>query len=179
MATRFMTAPLLIADDVDDPNAGIVAERMESWRDLARVKLGAIDFDLYTQTMEELRKAFVWDPDGDTGALITTLIAPTVWAQLAELRDVVERGDSVRDALIAARRLQDDLIYFRSLLGTETVQALDILSPFENYLSAIEIVQVIMETLRTDPASAALRATQELLLNEFADGSAVDLGIGE
>jgi len=66
--------------------------------------------------------------------------------------------------------LQDDLIYFRSLLGTETVQALDILAPFENYLSAIETVQVIMETLRTDEASAALRTTQEALLNEFADG---------
>jgi len=161
---------LLIAEDADDPNAGVVAARMGSWLDLARVKLGAIDFELYAQTMEELRKAFVWDPDGDTGALITTLIAPTVWAQLAELRDVVERGQSVRDALVAARRLQDDLIYFRSLLGTETVQALDILAPFENYLSAIETVQVIMETLRTDEASAALRTTQEALLNEFADG---------
>jgi hypothetical protein len=159
-----------IADDPDDPNALTVAAKMDTWRDAALARQRAIDLDRYTYFIGELRKELVAEPSNDTGELITTRIAPDIWSQLADLRDIVERGDSVSDALHAARRLQDFLLYFRSLLGSEAVQALDMLAAFESYLTAIHTVQAILGGLGVDAASNVMRHAQESALNELAEG---------
>jgi transposase-like protein len=159
-----------IADDPDDPNARTVAAKMDTWRDAALARARAIDMDRYAYFIGELRRELVAEPANDTGELIATRVGPDIWRQLAELRDIVERGESVSDALTAARRLQDYLLYFRSLLGSEAVQALDILAPFENYLTAIHTVQALLGSLGVDAASNVMRQAQEAVLNEFADG---------
>ncbi len=159
-----------IADDPDDPRAMTVAAKMDTWRDSALARLRAIDLDRYTYFTGELRRLLVAEPNNDTGELIATRVAPDIWKQLADLRDIVERGESVTDALTAARRLQDYMLYFRSLLGAEVVQALDILASFEGYLSAIHTVQSLLGALGLDAASNVMRQAQESVLNEFADG---------
>lgn len=162
---------MTIADDPDDPNAATVAGQMDAWQNDARAKLDSLDFERFAHTLSELRKELVSEPPNDSGALIATLVAPVVWTQLADLRDVVERGESVSEALTAARNLQDYLLYFRSLLGSETVQALDTLAPFENYLTTIHTVQAILGALGgNDAASTVVRNAQEAVLNELAEG---------
>jgi hypothetical protein len=169
VAFELFDRALVIADDPDMPGAAIVAARMDSWRDSAREKLRDLDIDQLGFILNEIRKEMVNEPSSDSGALITTLAAPAVWKQLSDLRDIVERGESVTDALTAARRLQDYLLYFRSLLGPETVQALDMLVPFEGFLGAIHVAQQILAILGVDQASVQLRTAQENLLNELAD----------
>ena len=81
-------------------------------------------------------------------------------------------------ALTAAYRLQDSLLYFRSLLGPEANQALDLLTPFETYLTTIYGVQstlIALENKRpqseTPEAKAveALETMQNRTLEELAD----------
>jgi len=116
------------------------------------------------------------NPEKD--APIATRIGLVTWERLAILREAIERGESVHDGLSAAHRLQDALLYFRSLLGPEATQALDLLTPFQNYLSTIALVQAFLTTLEHErhPAGSAqsqaveaLRQSQNQALDELAD----------
>ncbi len=173
-----------LADDADDPNAPIIAGQLGRWYHQAQTALKRLDFERYDTLIDALRRELVSEPNDDgtlNSALINTLVGPTVWRQLTELRDVMERGESVTDALQAVRRLQDYLLYFRSLLGPEAIQALDMLTPFESYLAAIHMVQSILalveplEQPNRHQASASeaeeiIRNLQMEMLNTLADG---------
>lgn len=168
------------ADDPDDPNAGAIADGLSSWQKTLEAALDGLDFAHYDHMMGELRRELSSDTPDETGTLVNTLIGSIIWTQLTELRDVMDRGESVRDALTATRRLQDYLLYFRSLLGSEAGQALDMLSPFESYLTTIHVVQLMLSTLDpaqqptrsagTNTAAEAMRVAQMNVLNELADG---------
>ncbi len=159
-----------LADDTDDPNAPALSAHLTEWKDAARRAFTRIDFARVDRLIADLRSELAADPPEDSGALINTLIGPTVWTQLTDLRDVMERGESVTDALVAVRRLQDYLLYFRSLLGPEAIQALDLIVPFESFLTTIYLIQSMLNTLGSRPAAEIMRNRQMDLLNELADG---------
>ncbi len=163
---------LELADDPDDATAQTLSEGLPAWANAAHESRELLDFARYDHLIGELRRDLVSEPADDNGALISTLVGPVVWTQLTDLRNVMERGESVTDGLIAARRLQDYLLYFRSLIGPEAVQALDILAPFENYLGAIYLVQALLAVLEreTGAASEVMRAAQMNMLDELAEG---------
>jgi hypothetical protein len=104
--------------------------------------------------------------------------------QLSNLRTVMEQGESVAEALRAVRYLQDQVVAFRELLGSESAQVLDLLTPLESYLSNIFNAQHIITRLEPKPvkrgrktvtpdqdeASLTLKQRQIELLNMLADG---------
>ncbi len=96
----------------------------------------------------------------------------------------MEHGESVEDALHATQSLQDTLLAFRSLLGPEVAQVLDITSPLESYLAAIHTTQAVVQRLETaakparkgrkaaaaaDEALARMRKAQQDALGHLAD----------
>ncbi len=171
MAATLYDRALALSDDSEDANAPLIGFGLDGWRAAAEAALERLDFARYDHLLGDLRRELVGEPAHDSGALISTLVGPVVWTQLTELRDVMERGESVVDALTAARRLQDYLLYFRSLLGSEAVQALDMLFPFESYLAAIHLVQSLLTALDSpEPAAQALHKAQLSILDELADG---------
>jgi exopolyphosphatase/guanosine-5'-triphosphate,3'-diphosphate pyrophosphatase len=160
---------LPLADDPDEPAASSIALRMDSWKTAVQNRIGTINTQQYDQLMGDLRRELLSEPPVDAQT-IGAIVGSIVWERLGQLRDRVERGESVSDGLEAARELQDSILYFRSLMGSEAVQALDMLTPFEGYLSAIHLVQGVLGVLGVDTAAAAIRGHQEQLLNELADG---------
>jgi hypothetical protein len=175
----------LLVDDSDEPAAPALAERLREWQRHAQEASQGLDIKRYTRLASDLRMALAEDIDLNENALIAFHIAPILWGQLAALRGVMEHGTSVSQALDAARRLQDHLIAFRDLLGREVAQVLDMLAPFEGYLSAIRTTQTIISRLEPpkpvkkgrkmvtpapDPALEAVRRTQVEALDTLADG---------
>jgi hypothetical protein len=55
--------------------------------------------------------------------------------------------------------LQDYLIVFRDVLGSEAAQALDMLAPLEGHLAAIQGMQAILERTESRPAKRGRRKT--------------------
>lgn len=137
---------------------------------------------------EGLRLTLNEDIDPNEKALAIYHVGKLLWEQLTALRTVMEQGTSVDDALAAVRRLQDYLVAFRDLLGAEVSQVLDMLTPLENYLAAIQVAQALIARLERLPAAAApkrgrkksappppdaaieaLRASQNELIEMLAD----------
>jgi hypothetical protein len=174
----------LFADDPDEPQAAAIAARIPEWRSQVQVSVRALDARRYAKMAADLRMALSDDVDPNETSLIAFHVGSILWEQLAALRDVMENSTSVLEALEAARRLQDHLIAFRDLLGREVSQVLDMLSPFEGYLSAIRTTQAILmrleaqtakksrktETPPMEPAIDALHTTQREALDTLADG---------
>ncbi len=174
----------LLVDDPDEPAAAALAQRIREWEPQALDATKALDRRRYEKLADDLRATLAEDVDPNENALIAFHVGSILWSQLADLRDVMEHGTSVSEALDAARRLQDHLIAFRDLLGREVTQVLDMLAPFEGYLSAIRTTQAIVVRLEqkpikkgrkmvqppADPAIEALRQTQVEALNTLADG---------
>ncbi len=183
MAALVERAALLL-DDPEEPAGAALAERAQQWQRQAQDASRGLDLKRYTKLADDLRLALAEDVELNENAMIAFHVGSILWGHLAALRDVMENGTSVSQALEAARRLQDHLIAFRDLLGREVAQVLDMLSPFEGYLSAIHTTQAIITRLEPKPvkkgrkmvtppldsAMAALRRTQEEALNTLADG---------
>jgi hypothetical protein len=174
----------LLSEDPGEPGARAVAQRLPEWQVQAQTALRTIDARRYTKLAADLRMALTEDIDFAEKVLIIFHVGAILWGQLASLRDVMENGTSVLEALEAARRLQDHLIAFRDLLGSEAGQVLDMLAPLEGYLAAIHTIQVILDKLELPkpikkgrkviappayPALETLRATQMEALNTLAD----------
>ncbi|MHB8625071.1 MAG: helix-turn-helix domain-containing protein [Aggregatilineales bacterium] len=171
-----------LADDTDDPTASALTAGLPSWQESARAALELLDFARCDHLLGELRRELTYElqhtPTDESDSAISARVGLIVWEQLAALREAIERGESVHQALIAAYRLQDALLYFRSLIGPEAIQALDLLAPFENYLVTIYNVQSILYRLEHErkPAGSpaaravdALRQAQTQALEELAD----------
>ncbi len=185
LAAALTERALIFADDPDEPAAPAVAQKISEWQAQAQAAVRAIDVRRYTKLAADLRMALTEDVEVNERSLIAFHVGSILWSQLAALRDIMENGTSVNEALEAARRLQDHLIAFRDLLGREVSQVLDMLSPFEGYLSAIRTTQAIVMHLEpprpvkrgrkviqppVDAAVEALRMTQLEALNTLADG---------
>ncbi len=174
----------LLADDPDEPQASAIAAQIPEWRSQVQESIRALDMRRYARIAADLRMALSEDIDPNETSLIAFHVGSILWEQLAALRDVMENSTSVLEALEAARRLQDHLIAFRDLLGREVSQVLDMLSPFEGYLSAIRTTQAILMRLEPqpvkkgrktvtppmEPAINALHVTQREALDTLADG---------
>jgi Homeodomain-like domain len=172
----------LLVDDPDEPASSALVDRLNDWQRQAQEASRGLDLRRYTKLASDLRMALAEDVDLNENALIAFHVGSILWNHLAALRDVMENGTSVSQALDAARRLQDHLIAFRDLLGREVAQVLDMLAPFEGYLAAIHTTQAIITRLDAKPAKrgrksaapdsaiAVLRRTQDEALNTLADG---------
>jgi transposase-like protein len=169
-----------LANDIEDPQSAYVSAGFATWQQHAQIALAALDFERASSVLGELHHDLNLDPvdEADLAGPVGARVGLLVWQHLAELRESVERGDSVHKALTSAYRLQDSLLYFRSLLGPEAIQALDLLTPFEAYLSTIYGVQstlIVLEHKRmpvgTPEARAveALETIQNRTLEELAD----------
>ena len=171
-----------LAADLDDAQAALVQPGLAGWQQQSQTALDWIedDRDRLTALIGDLRQELGRDvPDeGELAGPISARVALIVWQNLTELRESVERGDSVYKALLAAYRLQDTLLYFRSLLSPEANQALDLLTPFEAYLTTIYGVQSTLIALESKrhPADTpeghaveALQMAQNRTLEELAD----------
>jgi hypothetical protein len=183
LATALVERVTLFQEDPYQADASVLASQVGEWQTQSQVALKALDVRRYAKLASDLRLALAEDGDPDEHALIGFHVGSILWEQLAALRDVMEHGTSVIDALDAARRLQDHLIAFRDLLGPEVGQVLDMLSPLEGYLSAIRTAQAIITRLEPepikkgrkkvtpplDPAVAVFRDTQNDALNTLAD----------
>ncbi len=166
-----------------------ISERLKVWQAEARAACDALDVSRFKRLAEGLRLTLAEDVDPNEKALAIYHVGTLLWEQLTALRTTMEQGTSVDDALAAVRRLQDYLIAFRELLGTEVAQVLDMLSPLENYLAAIQVAQALLTRLdhipaappkkgrrpknapppTPDPAVEALRTSQGELIEMLAD----------
>jgi hypothetical protein len=184
IAVTMVERAQILSDDPGEPGARAIAQKLPEWQVQAQAAIRAIDARRYAKLAADLRMALTEDIDFAEKALIVFHVGAMLWGQLAALRDVMENGTSVIEALEAARRLQDHLIAFRELLGSEAGQVLDMLAPLEGYLAAIHTIQVILGRLElpkpikkgrkvitppADPALETLRATQMEALNTLAD----------
>jgi hypothetical protein len=157
--------------------------RVLAWEAEARDLMKSFDAERFARLAADLRRELAADVSGPDAA-IAYHAGAILWGQLATLRGVMEHGESVEDALHAAQRLQDTLIAFRSLLGPEVAQVLDILSPLESYLAAIQTTQAVLQRLETaakparkgrkataaaDEAMASMRKAQQDALEHLAD----------
>lgn len=176
----------MLAEDAQEQLA--IAERVQAWQTEARAACDAIDVARFKRMAEGLRVALTEDVDPNEKALAIYHVGTLLWEQLTALRTVMEHGTSVDDALAAVRRLQDYLLAFRDLLGAEVSQVLDMLTPLESYLAAIQVAQALIARLERAPAAAqkkgrkksasppapdaaieALRASQHELIEMLAD----------
>ncbi len=168
------------ATDLEDSHAASIGAGLPIWQQQAQTAIDALDFEQLVVVLNELRAVLSTDlaEESEQSGPVGARVGLIVWQFLAELRESVERGDSVYKALTAAYRLQDSLLYFRSLLGPEANQALDLLTPFETYLTTIYGVQstlIALENKRpqseTPEAKAveALETMQNRTLEELAD----------
>ncbi|MCC7446172.1 MAG: helix-turn-helix domain-containing protein [Anaerolineae bacterium] len=183
LAAALVERVALFQEDPYQPEASALASRAGDWQTQAQAAIRALDVQRYTKLASDLRLALAEDVDLNEHALIGFHVGSILWEQLAALRDVMEHGTSVIDALDAARRLQDHLIAFRDLLGPEIGQVLDMLSPLEGYLSAIRTTQAVLARLEPepvkkgrkkvtpplDPGVAIFRDAQTDALNSLAD----------
>ncbi len=183
LAAALVERATIFEDDPYQPEATALAGKVSEWQAQTQAAIRALDVRRYAKLAADLRLALVEDVDMNEQALIGFHVGSILWGQLAALRDVMEHGTSVIDALDATRRLQDHLIAFRDLLGHEVPQVLDMLSPLEGYLSAIHTTQAILTRLEPepvkkgrkkvtpplDPAVAVFRDTQMDALNTLAD----------
>jgi hypothetical protein len=179
-------AAMLAEDAQEHPG---MAERVRAWQAEARAACDAIDTARFKRLAEGLRATLSDNVDPNEKALAIYHIGTLLWEQLTALRTVMEQGTSVDDALVAVFRLQDYLIAFRELLGVEVSQVLDMLTPLEHYLVAIQVAQALINRLEQMPAAAprrsrraknaaapapdaaieALRASQRELIEMLAD----------
>lgn len=176
----------MLAEDPQEQFA--LSERVRAWQAEARAACAAIDVARFKRMAEGLRLTLNEDIDPNEKALAIYHVGKLLWEQLTVLRTVMEQGTSVDDALAAVRRLQDYLVAFRDLLGAEVSQVLDMLTPLENYLAAIQVAQALIARLERLPAAAApkrgrkksappppdaaieaLRASQNELIEMLAD----------
>jgi hypothetical protein len=166
-----------------------MAERAQAWQAEARAACNAIDMARFKRLAEGLRVALSDNVDPNEKALAIYHIGTLLWERLTALRTVMEQGTSVDEALVALFRLQDYLVAFRELLGAEVSQVLDMLTPLENYLVAIQVAQALINRLERmlaagpkrgrraksaaspapDAAIEALRASQHELIEALAD----------
>ncbi|PJF36360.1 MAG: hypothetical protein CUN49_05870 [Candidatus Thermofonsia Clade 1 bacterium] len=172
----------------DSQEQAAVLERVQSWHSEARAACAAIDAARFKRMAEGLRLALTEDVDPNEKALAVYHVGRLLWEQLTALRTVMEQGTSVDEALAAVRRLQDYLLAFRDLLGAEVSQVLDMLTPLESYLTAIQVAQALLNRLERLPAATtkkgrkpknapsapdaaieALRASQNELIEMLAD----------
>ncbi|HVO42626.1 MAG TPA: hypothetical protein VMT34_08385, partial [Aggregatilineales bacterium] len=160
----------------------IATSQAADWAKTAKEAVANVDRERFGVFVGELREALA----NDIGAQkqIAFHAGAILFEHLAALRDVMETGTSVVDALEAARRLQDYLIAFRDLLGPEVTQSADMMAPFEGYLAAIQTTQAVLERLEPkptrkgrktiapppDPLMDALRTIQVDALESLADG---------
>lgn len=166
--------------------ASLISQRTVAWIADAQAAAKAIDVTRYNKMAEELRIALTEDPDPNEKALVSFHVGPILWGQLAALRSTMEHGTSVMEALEIVRRLQDHLMAFHDLLGSEVAQVLDIINPLEGYLNAINTTQEVIARLEpppekkgrgrkkaapppADPALEAVRNAQISILNNLAD----------
>lgn len=145
--------------------------------------LKALDPKRYSKFQTALMAASLENPTDQ--ALAAHKLGPLLWGKLTELRQVMEFGNSVEEALRAVQRLEDHLLALQDLLGAELSQVMDMLLPLENYLSAIYSAQAVIARLEPkpikrgrgkpvmpppDPAANELRRAQLELVNMLADG---------
>jgi hypothetical protein len=137
-----------LADEGGDSNPTYMAQAL-AWEAAARSAAGSLDFARYERLSAALRQEMARE-DEDGGRLAVGYHAGAIlWNLLIALRGTMEHGDSVQEALEAARRLEDHLAAFRDMLGPEVSQVLDILAPLESYLAAIHTTQAVLA--RTEP----------------------------
>lgn len=175
----------MLAEDAQEQLA--ISERVQTWQAEARAACDAIDAARFKRMADGLRLTLTEDVDPNEKALAIYHVGTLLWEQLTALRTVMEQGTSVDDALAAVRRLQDYLVAFRDLLGAEVSQVLDMLTPLESYLAAIQVAQALITRLERlpaatapkkgrkknapppDPAIEALRTSQQELIEMLAD----------
>lgn len=158
-------------------------QQIAAWESEAKTAIAALDPARFGKMAAGLREALTSAPDTDERVLAVFQAGAILWEQLSTLRQTMEYGTSVEEALGAVHKLQDYLLAFRELLGAEVAQVLDMLAPLENTLSAIQIAQGVLSrtepkpikkgrktiTPELDPVAVALRASQEELLGMLAD----------
>jgi len=171
----------------DEPGsvAAEIASRVNTWLAESQAAMRTDEIKAFGDVAAQLRSALAQPAAADEKTLISFQIGTTLWENLTALRTVMEHGTSVGEALEAVRRLQDHLIAFRGLLGPECAQVLDMLSPFESYLSTIYTTQSIMSQIEAQPvkkgrgrkpavppvdaAAEAIRKAQTEMLDMLAD----------
>ncbi|MFQ3536941.1 MAG: hypothetical protein SNJ58_13815 [Aggregatilineales bacterium] len=149
----------MLAEDAQEQLA--ISERVQTWQAEARAACDAVDVARFKRMAESLRLTLTEDVDPNEKALAIYHVGKLLWEQLTTLRTVMEQGTSVEDALVAVRRLQDYLIAFRELLGAEVSQVLDMLTPLESYLAAIQIAQALITRLERLPTTALKKARKK------------------
>lgn len=138
--------------------ARAIAEKAIAWKNEAQQAVQALDLARFRKMADELRAVLVGDIDPNENQYIAYHIGTILWEDLTNLRGVMEHGTNVSEAMDSARRLQDHLAAFRNLLGPEIGQVMDILSPLENYLTAIATTQAVLAQLEVKPARRGRRA---------------------
>lgn len=181
---------LNLGDEVLE-QSGVQAQ-VNRWQQEAREATSALDLARFEKLVAELRAALTAAEEADHSKPASFSAASILWEQLSELRTVMELGESVNAALAAVQRLQDQLTAFRELLGSEVAQVLDMLSPLESYLSAIQVAQAVLTLLESKPtppkrgrrstkavtpptvdvATEALKSAQTELIEMLADSLA-------
>jgi len=170
-----------LGEDLTEGQA--VAHQIAAWESEAKAAIAALDPARFGKLAASLREALLHAPDADERVLAVFQAGAMLWEQLSTLRQTMEHGTSVEEALGAVHKLQDYLLAFRELLGAEVAQVLDMLAPLENTLSAIQIAQGVLARTEPkpikrgrktiipdlDPVTVALRASQEELLGMLAD----------
>lgn len=137
-----------IADESGDTN---LATKANAWDKDAHEAIKALDLERSAKWTRTLRDALNESPQGTERPHVGYYVGTLLWERLAELRQVMEHGESVLEAVNAARRLQDHLVAFRDLLGAEVGQVLDMLTPLESYLSAIFNTQHLLISMEQKP----------------------------
>lgn len=146
--------------------------------------LKQLDMRRYRTLVTDLRLVLLEDIDPNEKARLSFNLGNLLWQQLSSLRTVMEFSTSVSEALEAARGLQDHLIAFREMLGGESAQVLDMLTPLESYLANIYLAQQMLTRLEPvpvkkgrktvtpemDAASQAMHNAQAELINMLASG---------
>jgi hypothetical protein len=124
--------------------------KASTWEASIKAALKAFDSPRFKAMVSVLRNSLSQEASNAKN-LVGYHVGAIMWDHLAALREVMEQGTSVDDALVAVRRLQDNLYGLRSLLGSEASQVIDILSPLEGYLTAIQTAQGVLAQLDVKP----------------------------
>jgi hypothetical protein len=171
---------------IEDSSRTSAEARAQDWDNTAKTTIEALNTERFSSFTEGLREAIAAAENEDSPqdkAQIAFHAGEILFGYVAILRDVMDSGTSVTDALDAARRLQDHLIALRDLLGSEAAQVIDMIAPFEGFLAAIHTTQAIVTRLEPkpikkgrktippepDPLMDAIRAVQMDALESLAD----------
>ncbi|MBE7512711.1 MAG: hypothetical protein HS103_07835 [Anaerolineales bacterium] len=138
-----------LADDLNDEK---LLTKANAWDVEAHKTVQGLDSARFATTARALRETIQSANQQQETSHVAYYVAAMLWERLAELRQTMEHGESVHDAVAKTRRLQDHLVAFRDLLGAESGQALDMLTPLENYLNEILITQAVMVAVEQDSA---------------------------